>query len=92
MTDTVFATISGTGYLSMPYQAQSMRPKLDRSAIVYDEHGGIDWKANGWPEPNMFYAGNTNSMPFEVLEDWFDACDRLERMDREDLRWNPRTY
>lgn len=52
------------------------------SEVIRDEDGLIDWKANGWPEPNPYGEGDTSTMPYEGLVwiEWADVCDLLEWM------------
>lgn len=50
------------------------------SEVILDEFGCIDWQANGWPDPNPYSAGDTDDMPYEVWQQWADACDLCEMM------------
>lgn len=49
-----------------------------------DEFGAIDWKANGWPEPNPYHAGDTSTMPYDIWEEWEDICGYAEMVWEED--------
>ncbi len=50
----------------------------DKREVIRDEYGCIDWKANGWPEPNAFGEGDMTDMPHEIRDEWYDICDVLE--------------
>ena len=53
-----------------------------KNDIITDSNGNIDWKANGWPEPNpeaqtMIDGLSTHGMPNDVFNQWLDECDAL---------------
>lgn len=50
--------------------------------VICTDEGGIDWHANGWPEPNMgtetTYEGySADGMPDDVFDIWLDECYEL---------------
>ena len=50
----------------------------DTATVIRDEYGCVDWKANGWPEPNPYGIGDTSTMPYEIWKQWADICDMCE--------------
>lgn len=57
-------------------------PRIPKDVILTPE-GGIDWNANGWPEPNPAFNSSedgysTDTMPDEVFREWYAACDILD--------------
>lgn len=50
--------------------------------IIYDDHGSVDWNANGWPEPNVGAETDdgvytTEGMPDDVFDLWLAECDNM---------------
>ena len=44
-----------------------------------DDENGIDWHANGWPEPNCgaetTYEGySADGMPDDIFDIWLEEC------------------
>lgn len=52
----------------------------DCPLVVRDEHGLLEYGANGWPEPTPFFGGaDTSNMPESVHDEWVELYLMYER-------------
>lgn len=56
---------------------------VSMGGVVYYSDDGIDWNANGWPEPNPGRRSEVDGysilgMPDDIFDQWLEECDELD--------------
>lgn len=81
------AKLANQGHLATAREVSTVMMRIRErgmatDGIIRDEHGRIDWKANGWPEVTAFYSSvideAAEKMPPDVFDYWIDACNEAE--------------